>query len=432
MLADAAAALRESNFAFAARYPGESAARQPVHTVYGGAQLFSAGTAPKLAALACSALNAYAATPRLLGEALGISDHPALDRIHERVSAKLAGEAVEDFRVDFEDGYGTRTSDEEDRHAAAVASEVARGARDGTLAPFIGIRIKPMTEELRERSVRTLDRIVTALVDAGGLPPGWIVTVPKITVIQQVDYCVQVFRRLENALGLSGGTLRFEIMVEAPQLILDAGGRSLLPRVIDAADGRLIGAHFGTYDYTAACNITAGHQRMRHPACDFAKLAMQVAFAGTGVHLSDGATTVLPVPVHRQAPGGPPLTGDQRAENLNGVHAAWRLHFDDVRHSLAGGFYQGWDLHPAQLVSRYAAVHSFFLEGIDAAGARLRNFIERAARATLVGDVFDDAATGRGLLNFFLRGMSSGAITEADALALTGLTADQLRGRVFG
>ena len=90
------------------------------------------------------------------------------------------------------------------------------------------------------------------------------------------------------------------------------------------------------------------------------------------------------------------LTDEQHAENVASVHAAWKLHFDDVRHSLAGGFYQGWDLHPAQLVSRYAAVYSFFLEGIDAAGVRLKNFVGKAAQATLVGDVFDDAATGSG------------------------------------
>ena len=35
-------ALRDANLAFAAHYPGEAGARQPVHTVYGGAQLFTA------------------------------------------------------------------------------------------------------------------------------------------------------------------------------------------------------------------------------------------------------------------------------------------------------------------------------------------------------------------------------------------------------
>ena len=94
------------------------------------------------------------------------------------------------------------------------------------------------------------------------------------------------------------------------------------------------------------------------------------------------------------------------------MHRAWRLHADDVRHSLVNGFYQGWDLHPAQLPTRYAAVYAFFLEGLDAASERLRNFVDKAAQATLVGDVFDDAATGQGLLNFFLRGINCGAITR--------------------
>ena len=431
MVAEATAALREANLAFARAHPGESAGRQPVHTVYGGAQLFAADSAPKIGRLALRAMEEYADTPAMLGTALGISDHPALSTIFTRVREKLAREAVEDFRIDFEDGYGNRADTEEDHHAGVVAGEVLGGMRERTLPPFIGIRVKPLNEELRARSIRTLDLVTTALVEGGGLPERWIVTIPKVTIIEQVDFTVAVLRNLERALGLSDGTLRFEVMVETPQIVLDAAGTSLLPRILDASDGRLSGAHFGTYDYTASCNITASYQRMRHSACEFAKQFMQVAFAGTGVWLSDGSTTVMPVPLHRQADGGPPLTDAQRAENVQSVHAAWRLHFDDVRHSLSGGFYQGWDLHPAQLVSRYAALYSFFLDGIDAAGARLANFVKRAAQATLVGDVFDDAATGQGLLNFFLRGINSGAITEEEALAMTGLTAEEFRGRSF-
>ena len=102
-----------------------------------------------------------------------------------------------------------------------------------------------------------------------------------------------------------------------------------------------------------------------------------------------------------------------------------------MRHSLVTGFYQGWDLHPAQLPSRYAAVYAFFLEGLDAASERLTNFVQKAAQATLVGDVFDDAATGQGLLNYFLRAMNCGAITEDEAVEKSGLTLDELRGRSF-
>jgi hypothetical protein len=218
-------------------------------------------------------------------------------------------------------------------------------------------------------------------------------------------------------------------MVEVPQAIIDSTGRSLLPRFLDAGDGRLTAIDFGTYDYTAGCNITAAHQRLRHPACDFAKQVIQVSFAGTGVRISDGSTAVLPVPIHPEPSNGEPLSVELRAENETAVHAGWMLHFADVRYSLAGGFYQGWDLHAAQLVSRYAAVASFYLEGVETAGARLNALLNKAANAALVGGVLDEPATGQGLLGFFLRGMQAGAITEAETVALTGLTSAELRQR---
>jgi hypothetical protein len=218
--------------------------------------------------------------------------------------------------------------------------------------------------------------------------------------------------------------------VEMPQVILGLDGRSALPAVLEASNGRAIAAHFGTYDYTAACNITADQQRMQHPSCDFARHMMQVAFAGTGLWLSDGSTAVLPVPPHR-AEKGSVLSEAQERENADLVHRAWKLHFDDVSDSLMRGFYQGWDLHPAQLVTRYTALYTFFLTGLDAAGDRLRNFMDKAAQATLLGENFDDAATGQGLLNYFLRAINSGALTEEEAVARSGLTVEELRGRSF-
>ena len=422
-------ALRAANLAFAARYPGEGGTRQPVHTVYGGAQIFVPDTARKLGDVALRALREYAPNPAALGEAIGISDHPALATIHARVAEKLEREPVEDYRVDFEDGYGNRPDAEEDGHAVAVAEALAAGMKAGTLPPFIGLRIKPLNEELRVRSMRTLETVLTELVarTSRKLPENFVITVPKVVIIEQVEFIVAELARLEHACGLADGSLKFEVMVETPQIVLDAEGRSLLPRIPAVSAGRLTGAHFGTYDYTAGVNITAAHQRMRHPACDFAKDVMQVSLAGTGIWLSDGSTTVMPVPIHR----GADLSAEQVAANRASVHAAWKLHFDDITHSLVGGFYQGWDLHPAQLVTRYAALYAFFLDGIDAAAARLSNFVNKAAQATLVGDVFDDAATGQGLLNFFLRGVNSAAITEEEALTMTGLTLDELRGRSF-
>jgi citrate lyase beta subunit len=458
-LAPVVARLRPVNAELARRYPGESGLRQPVHTVYGGAQLFTAETAVKLGEVARQALAEYAPDFVALARAVGL---PGADRIAEiggldaalasdpervrrerpdawlahavyaRVREKLAREPVEDFRIDYEDGYGVRPDAEEDGHAAAGAREVARGMREGTLPPFIGIRVKPLTAELHARSLRTLDIFLTTLVgEAGGLPDRFVLTLPKIAAAEQATAFAEALERLEQRLGLGAGTLRFEAMVETPQLVVDGSGRTILPSLADAARGRLVAAHIGTYDYTASLNITASYQRMRHVACDFLRSVVQLSFAGTGVWISDGSTNVMPVPIHRAGADGAPLSDRQVAQNRASVHGAWRMHYEDVRHSLAAGFYQGWDLHPAQLVSRYAAVYAFFLAGLEAQGARLRNFVERAAQATLVGDVFDDAATGQGLLNFFFRAINCGALGEEEAVAMTGVTRDELRTRSF-
>lgn len=424
------AEIEEANTQFAKRYPGDSARRQPVHTVYGGAQVFQSDTAPKLAALARKALDEHAPTADEFGRVLGLRKDLA-PTIRARVMEKLTREGVEDFRIDFEDGYGNRPDCEEDGHAESAAGETAKGLADGTLPPYVGIRIKPFTEELKRRAIRTLDLFLTALVrDTGGrLPENFVVTLPKVTVPEQVSALAGLLELLERHLGLAERSVPFEIMVETPQAVLDRDGKAALPDLVAAGRGRCIAAHFGTYDYTASLSITAAYQQMTHPVCDFAKGVMQVALAGTGVWISDGSTNVLPVPLHRAR--GAPLTATQMKENRVAVHAAWKLHYDHVRHSLAHGFYQGWDLHPAQLPTRYAALYAFFLEGLDAASARLRNFVEKAGQATLVGEVFDDAATGQGLLNHFLRAWSSGALTEEEAVEKSGLTLDELRGRSF-
>jgi hypothetical protein len=198
-------------------------------------------------------------------------------------------------------------------------------------------------------------------------------------------------------------------------------------KFVEAGSGRVRGAHFGTYDYTASLSITAAYQTMTHPACDFARHGLQVSLAGTGVWISDGATNVMPVPPHR----GDDLSAAQVAENRKAVHETMRLHYDHIRHSLAHAYYQGWDLHPAQFPTRYAAVYAFFLEGLDQAASRLSNFVESAAKATMVGEVFDDAATGQGLLNFFLRAINCGAIGEDEATSRTGLTLEEIQTRSF-
>ena len=424
-----AAELAHANRTFMERYPGESNRRQAVHVVYGGAHLFKADSAQKLGVVALRSLKEYAPDADSLNEALNIPWSRAFaSTIYDRVTAKLEREPTEDFRLDFEDGYGNRVDSEEDGHAATSATEVAAGLAGGTLPPFIGIRVKPFNEDNRVRSMRTLDIFITALIEktGGKLPPNFVITIPKVQIAAHVTAAAKVCAALETKLGLAAGALRLELMVETPQSIIDRGGRCPLLGFIEAAEGRCSSVHFGVYDYTASFGITAAYQAMGHPACDFARTAMVVALAGTGVHISDGATNILPVGPHR----GERLSDDQHRENRDAVHGAWRLGFKDNLHSLRNGIYQGWDLHPAQLIMRYAAVYSFFLEGLPPASSRLKTFVEKAALASLFGDVFDDAATGQGLLNFFLRGIACGAITEEEALA-TGLTLDEIRSRSF-
>jgi len=418
--------LIRANAQFQKQYPGESLRRQPIHTIYGGAHLFSSGVAKKFGESALQTLKTYAPDGKKLGEIFG-SESTHWPTVYERVVKKLQTLPVEDFRIDFEDGYGNRPDAEEDGHAVSVAKEVAKGFAEKTLPPFIGIRIKPFSGPCYQRSQRTLDLFLTTLLSEtkGKLPEGFLVTLPKITIPEQARALAQILTAIEKKTGLANGTLKYEFMVETTQAIIGADGRSPLRSFADAGEGRCVAAHFGTYDYTAGCNITATYQAMDHIACDFAKQMMKVTLAGTGLLLSDGATNVMPVGPHKGE-----LTEAQRRENEAVVHRAWRLSFGHIRHSLSDGFYQGWDLHPAQLPVRYAAVYSFFMEGLAATTDRLRGFIQKAAQATLLGDVFDDAATGQGLLNFFLRGLSCGALTEAEAHA-SGLTVDELKTRSF-
>ncbi len=430
--------LGHANRALDARYAAGPERRQPVHTVYGGAHLFRADVARRLGALALESLERYAPEPETFAAAIGLAEEAALredpgarglaEVVYGRVRQKLDREPVEDLRIDFEDGFGVRPDDEEDAVAIVAAEQVARGLAAGTLPPFLGLRVKALDEAHKRRAARTLDLFLTTLASrtGGQLPDPFLVTLPKVRGVAEVRAMARLLERLEETLGLAPQRLRLELMIELPQALFDAEGRLQLRRLFDAGDGRVTGAHFGTYDYTAALDVTAAHQTMDHPAAQLALGLLKIACAGTRVLPSDGATTVLPVPVHR----GETLKKKQRRANAAAVHGAWRVAYRNVRASLAQGIYQGWDLHPAQLPVRYAATHAFFLEGFDAAAERLARFVERAARASLSGDAFDDAATGQGLLNYFLRALNAGALSE-DELARTGLTREELATRSF-
>jgi citrate lyase beta subunit len=354
--------------------------RQPVHTMYGGANLFTPGVCSKLGRLALRSLDANGPFPGV--------DPVVMSRVRE----KLSTEPIEDYRIDFEDGYGERSGPEEDHHAEVSATALATAMRDNLVPPFIGIRIKPLNEEQGARALRTLDIFLRTLLQqsGGGLPANFLVTLPKIEGPAEPALLVREFISLEVRLGLAAGSLKFEFLVETPQALL------ALPQILSAAKGRATGAHFGAYDYLAAIDIAATRQDLLHPSCDFARSMMKACLANRGIFLADGVTNLMPIGTPEE------------------VRRGWDLHYRHVRHSLESGFYQGWDVHPAQLVSRYAAVYSFFREGWEEVATRLRNFRATSEQATLTGSVFDDLASVRGLVVFLDRAVQCGALTTQE------------------
>lgn len=340
--------------------------RQPVHVVYGGAHLFRADVARKLGGLAMVALDRW----RPAGEELDCSE-----AVLERVREKLRREPVEDYRIDFEDGYGVRGDEEEDGHAMAAAKAVREGADAGTLPPFLGIRIRPLNGATRDRALRTLRLFLQTV--SYRLPAQFRVTLPKVERPEEVAQLAVELR----------GRAWIEALVETPPIL----GR--LRELMDAAGGKLLGVHLGPYDLLASLGVAAPFQRLHHPACTAARMQMLMAFAGTAVDVVDGPTKILPV-------------GDEREP----VMAAWRQHRDEILLSLAEGFYQGWDLHPAQLATRYATLYQFYGTQAPAMQARLTNYESAAEQAVVLQRQFDDASTVRGLRTFLQRARDCGAI----------------------
>ncbi|MBK1786804.1 DUF6986 family protein [Prauserella cavernicola] len=382
------ARLAEADARVAADYPGEPAGRQPVHTVYVPANAYHARLCAEWGERALAVLAEH-------GEALDISAD-----VLERVREKLRTQPIEDLRLDFEDGYGHPGDEAEDAEAVRVARELASSESP----PFVGIRFKSFEAPTRRRAIRTLD---VFLGELGEPPPGFVLTLPKVTAIEQVEACAEVLSELEKVHGLAAGTLRFEVQIETAQSVLGPDGGVALPRIVRAAGGRCSGLHFGTYDYTAGLGVSGAYQSMDHPAADFAKDLMQVAAAGTGVRLSDGSTNRLPV-------------GDAEA-----VREAWAEHLRLVRRSLERGLYQGWDLHPHQLPSRYAATYTFFRATLPSAAVRVRDYVRRTE-----GAVLDEPATAQALAAYLVRGLDCGAVTQAEVTELTTLDRAALDGLV--
>lgn len=438
-----------------------SSFRAPVHVVYGGAHLFKAQTPQKLGQIALKSLEENAPNFIEFSKAMWLKGADILPNyanatdelsrqfvereeklkrenfaawfalaIYQKTIDKLNREPVEDFRIDFEDGYGFRTDAEEDAHAISASSELAFSSRQSAVkTPFCGFRIKSFQKETFKRAARTLDLFLTNLLEKneGELPENFAVTLPKIKRSEEVGILAELLDEFERKNSLENGAIMIEIMIETPEAIVNEKGEINLQNLVEAGKRRVNSAHFGAYDYTASFGISGVHQHLRHDACNFARQMMQVSLAPLGIRLSDSVTTDMPLAIHK----GENLSEKLRVQNVRAIHSAWRKHFNNVTHSLIDGFYQSWDLHPAQLVARYAAVYAFFLDAKDEQSKRLKGFIEKATRAATTGNVFDDAASAQGLLNFFLQAMNCGAIEKEEILNITNLSESELRSASF-
>ncbi|TKK85001.1 aldolase [Herbidospora galbida] len=336
-----------------ARFPVREIAWQPVHTVYVPANLLTASTVSDWGAEAAGLLGLT--TPAEFAGLFG-------GDVHDRVARTLAREPIQDLRIDFEDGY---TGADEDADMIRAAEAVAAMP---VLPRRWGLRVKSFADGDPGRSLRTLRGFLERVVELkGGLPDGFVITFPKVLMESYLGMFARSLAELEHDLNLP--TLGFEMQVEAPQTILFLQ-RS--PDLVANLRGRLKAAHFGVFDYTAACGLPPHEQRLDHPACDHARHVMQTVLHPEGVELSDGSLAAAPASASKAD-----------------VLALWRRHAETVRHSLAHGYYQGWDMHPSHLVSRFAVVYAHHLATYDAYRARVEAW--QASRQE--GGVLDEPAT---------------------------------------
>lgn len=433
----------------------------PVHVVYGGAHLFNSDTPEKLGRIALRSISEYAPNFAAFARAMWLKGADALPHdfdsiekfekkftaepenlecheadaffawnVYQKTIEKLRREPIEDFRIDFEDGYGFRADAEEDAHAIAASTELAKSFLTGNITAFCGFRVKAFAPETFRRAVRTLDLFLTNLLEitGGRLPENFVVTLPKVAHREEVEILGEILSEFEKKNDLPHSAIAIEILIETPLAVINEKGEVAVRKLVEAGNGRVNSAHFGAYDYTASLGIAGIHQHLKHEACVFARQMMLVSLSPLNIRISDSVTTEMPVAIHKSEN----LTGRQLKENKNSIEKAWRRHFNNVTNSLINGFYQSWDLHPAQLVARYAAVYAFFLEAQNSQAVRLKGFIEKATQAMTTGNTFDDAASAQGLLNFFARGLNCGAFDDGKEIyQATGLTVQELTTKSF-
>ncbi|WP_446665695.1 DUF6986 family protein [Flexivirga sp. B27] len=396
-------ALADADAALATRYPGQPTGRFPVHTVYLPADRCSAADVQAFATTARELLAAYAPHPADLARATG-EPVDEVAAVYDRLTDKLERDPIEDLRADFEDGYGVRADDTEDAHLTDVLAGFRELAAQDRLPTWHGVRFKSFEAPTRARGVHTLVDYLRGMSQAGLLDGGNVLTLPKVTSVDQVVAMNTACEALEQELQLPSDSVTFEIQVETPQAILAADGSVAVARMVHAAPGRVSALVYGTFDYSAGVGIAAAYQALDHPAADHAKAVMQVAAAQTGTRICDGSTNVV-------------AFGDEAS-----AHATWRLHTGLVTRSLVRGIYQGWDMHPGHLISRYLANFLFFRRALPGAASRLAAYVQQTSGS----DVMDEPATAKMLADALLRGVHCGAVGAEEVESACGLGVPEL------
>lgn len=348
------------------RYSLTKFQRLPVHVFYGGAHLFKQGVFAKMGRVALAS--------------------PLAANLDPQVKHKLETEPIEDYRIDFEDGFGYRSEQEELATAATAGVEFFKAARAGELPLRVGIRLKSDCRHARNVLTAFLKYAVE-----GPLPKKFIVTQPKLEKVDEARRWREMLEHTEASFSLPGLTLRHEIMVERPACV------RTLAEIAKVCENRLDAAHFGCYDYLSSIGVPYASQNLSHPYAVNARWAMHQVFSCLDIPVSDGAVPALP-------------TSDDPAANQRALDE----HSREVERGLTEGFYCGWDLHPGQLISRYQTLYRYFHAHLPQAKARYQQFLAGQTHARANGTQFDDAATVEGLLVFLRRGLSCGAFTAKD------------------
>ncbi len=170
--------------------------------------MFKRDTVQKLGRLAKESFLAATPNPTELKRRLGKTwSEPFAERVFSSTLAKLQSlSAVEDYRIDFEDGYGQRSNEEEDAHTTAAAANLVKAAQENSLSGRVGLRPKALAIATLKRSLRTIILFIEEFARLGGKSTGvthLTVTLPRCHRLQKFSRYARFWRRSKRSITLA-------------------------------------------------------------------------------------------------------------------------------------------------------------------------------------------------------------------------------------